>query len=258
MARSTPRRYPGACLLSLQVGNVHTLLIYPDSKHPSCVRGRVPFRPTEFASVRCHSSSHCTMKPPMNYNIDCRRSSQVGSYRPGIRPSSVHGLLTCPDSKHPSCVRGRVSFRPTECASVRCHSRGHCMVEPPTNYNKDYRRSSQVDSYRQGRTSLSLDVGNVHGLLTCPDSKHPSCVGGHVPFRPTECASVRCHSSGHYIMEPPTNYNIDGRRSSQMGSYRSDIRPFELLAVKLGRQLPIGILGRIVDRNAQRKLSRSP
>ena len=53
--------------------------------------------------------------------------------------------------------------------------------------------------HTQGRTSQSLHVGNVRSLLICPDSKHPSCVRGRVPFRPTECASVRCHSSGHYI-----------------------------------------------------------
>ena len=60
--------------------------------------------------------------------------------------------------------------------------------------------------------------GNVHGLLYCPtantppvygvvllfpDSKHPSCVRDRAPSRLIECASVRCHSSGHYIMEPP-------------------------------------------------------
>ena len=49
-------------------------------------------------------------------------------------------------------------------------------------------------------------VSNIHGLLTCPDSKHPSCVRGYVPFRSTEYASVRCHSSGYYMMESPTNY----------------------------------------------------
>ena len=64
----------------------------------------------------------------------------------------------------------------------------------------------------QEHTSQPLHVGNVHGLLTCPESKHPSCVRGRVPFRLTQCASVRCHSSGHYTMEPPTNYNIVCRR----------------------------------------------
>ena len=110
----------------------------------------------------------------------------------------------------------------------------------------------------QGHTSEPLYVGNVHGLLTCLDSKHPSCVWGHVIFRPTECASVRCHSSGHYMMGPPTNYNIDCRRSSQVGSYRPGIRPSKLLAVRLDRQLPVGILGRLLDRKAQRKLRQSP
>ena len=33
-------------------------------------------------------------------------------------------------------------------------------------------------------------VFNVRSLLTFPDSKHPSCVRGYVPFRPTESASV--------------------------------------------------------------------
>ena len=121
-------------------------------------------------------------------------------------------------------------------------------MEPPINYNIDGRRSSQV----------SLHVGNVRGLLTSPDSEHPSCVRGRVPFCPTECASVRYHSSGHYIMEPPINYNIDGRRSSQVGSYRPGMRLFKLLAVRLGRQLPVGILCRLLDRKAQRKLRRSP
>ena len=86
-------------------------------------------------------------------------------------------------------------------------------MEPPTNYNIDCRGSTQVDNYRQERASEFIHVGSVHGPLTCPDSKHPSCVRDRVPFRPTECASVRCHSRGHYIMEPPTNYNIDGGRS---------------------------------------------
>ena len=110
----------------------------------------------------------------------------------------------------------------------------------------------------QGHTSQPLHVGNIHGLLACLDSKHPSCVRGRVHFRPTECASVRCHSSGHCTMESPTNYNIVCRRSGQVGSYRPRTRPSKLLAVRLGKQLPIGILGRLLDCKAQRKLRRSP
>ena len=91
----------------------------------------------------------------------------------------------------------------------------------------------------------------VFGIVFhCPDSKHPSCVRGRVPCRPTECASVRCHCSGHYIMEPPINYNIDCRRPNQVGSYRPRIRPFSLLAVRLRRQLSVGISGRLLDRKA--------
>ena len=41
-------------------------------------------------------------------------------------------------------------------------------------------------------------------VFLCPDSKHPSCVRGRVPFSLTECASVCYHSSGHYMMEAPT------------------------------------------------------
>ena len=55
-------------------------------------------------------------------------------------------------------------------------------------------------------------------------------------------------------MESPTNYNIDDGRSSQVGSYRPVTRPFKLIAVRLGRQLPVGIFGRLLDRKAQRKL----
>ena len=50
----------------------------------------------------------------------------------------------------------------------------------------------------------------------------------------------------------------DGRRSSQVDSYRPGIRPFKFLAVRLGRQLPVGILGRLLDRKAQGKFRRSP
>ena len=42
------------------------------------------------------------------------------------------------DSKTPTCFRDRVSFLPTECASVRCH-----------NFNTDGRYPSHVDSYQQ-------------------------------------------------------------------------------------------------------------
>ena len=51
---------------------------------------------------------------------------------------NVHGMLYCPDSKHLTCVRDRVSCLPTECASVRCH-----------NFNTDGRYPSHVDSYQQ-------------------------------------------------------------------------------------------------------------
>ena len=60
------------------------------------------------------------------------------------------------------------------------------------------------------------------------------------------------------MTEPPTNYNIGCRHSSQIGSYRPGIRPSKLLAVRLGRQLPVGILGRLLDRKVQRKLRQSP
>ena len=33
-------------------------------------------------------------------------------------------------------------------------------------------------------------------MLLCPDSKHPSCVRGRVPFA-QQSAFVRCYSSGH-------------------------------------------------------------
>ena len=54
-------------------------------------------------------------------------------------------------------------------------------------------------------------------------------------------------------MGPPTKYNTDGIRSSQVGSYRPSIRPFKLLAVRLRTQLPVGMLDRLLDRKAQRK-----
>ena len=106
----------------------------------------------------------------------------------------------------------------------------------------------------QGHTSQPLHVGNVHGLLIFPYSKHPSCVRGRLPVRPTECASVRCHSSAHYTMEPPKSYNLDCRCLSQVGSYRPGIRPSKLLTVRLGRQFPVGVLGRLLDCKAQRNL----
>ena len=97
-------------------------------------------------------------------------------------------------------------------------------------------------------------------VFLCPDSKHLSCVRNRLPFYPTECASIRCHSSDRRIMEQPTSYNINWRRSSQVGDYRPGIWPLNLLAVRLGRQLSVGILSRLlpVDRKAQRKLRRSP
>ena len=110
----------------------------------------------------------------------------------------------------------------------------------------------------QARTSQSLHVGNVHGLLIYLDSKHSSRVRGRAPFCPIECASVRCHSSCHYTMEPPTNYNIVCRRSGQVGSYQPGTRPFKLLAIRLGRRLPIGIAGRLLDCKTQRKLRNLP
>ena len=55
-------------------------------------------------------------------------------------------------------------------------------------------------------------IGNVHGLLYCPDSKHLICVRDRVSFLPTECASVRCHN---------------GRHPSHVDSYQQGISPFE-------------------------------
>ena len=49
-------------------------------------------------------------------------------------------------------------------------------------------------------------------------------------------------------MEPPTNYNISCRRSSQVRSYRPGVKPFKLLAFGLGRQLSVGILSRPLEK----------
>ena len=59
-------------------------------------------------------------------------------------------------------------------------------------------------------------------------------------------------------MELPTNYYIVCSCSGQVGSYRTGIRPSKLLAVRLGRQLSIGTLDRLLDCKAQRKLMQSP
>ena len=59
---------------------------------------------------------------------------------------------------------------------------------------------------------ILLHIGNVHGLLYCPDSKYPTCVRDRVYFLPTECASVRCH-----------NYNADGRHPSHVDSYQQSV-----------------------------------
>ena len=77
-------------------------------------------------------------------------------------------------------------------------------------------------------------------------------------FFPTECAFVRCHNSGHYTMDPPTNYNIVVAVQVRWAATERCIRPFILLAFRLDRQLSIGTLGRLLDRKAQRKLMQSP